>query len=625
MLFKLARKNIKGNIHNYFLYFFSLVVCVVIVYTFDSIMYIPEIKAAVQFLEQTMSQTFFVLIGFIVLFISYSNAFFTKKRKKEVGLYSLLGVRKRSIAMMLFFENMILGILTLVTGLIIGIFLSRLSTMLLLKLLGLPIETTFSVPMEAVGKTTLVFFLITLLTSLQSYVLIYRFKLIELFQADKKGDTVPKASLLLASFSVVFLFISYILMFKGVSMLSIPFVVLGSYLLFRSLSVYLLTRMQNNKKKYYQGMNMIGTSHLIYRIRGNAILLTMISLLITLAIPYIQAGFSEFRATEKDAREGAPFSYLYLVKKDESLNRKIEEIIEKDTEHAVTQRMTIPVIAVDATTQAPFNNRDDFSVRFMGLQAFNQISEQIGMEKIAEVAEGEAVAFQQYVRQPVEDFIGKTVQFQLGNKQETITIEKLEKQSIRLTTGESIVYLVVSDPFFEQMAQELPVMNYRAYSVRDDKHAQSTAQLLRQFVDEDMGLITFYEEYKELQSFTGMKVFIVSALALVLLSATGSIIYFKQITEAYDDQQRYHILRKIGVSRDEIKETIAKQTLFVFLLPLLLGVVNAGILLFSLVLTYNMNQVDNVISFIVAIGIYGGIYLVYYILTLLSYNKIVNR
>lgn len=94
-LFSLAKKNIKGNLSNYLLYFFSMVMSVVICYTFNSLLYIKEIKVAVNGMESTMSQTSFVLIGFITVFIAYSNAFFTKKRKKEVGLYSLLGVRKR--------------------------------------------------------------------------------------------------------------------------------------------------------------------------------------------------------------------------------------------------------------------------------------------------------------------------------------------------------------------------------------------------------------------------------------------------------------------------------------------------------------------------------------------------
>ena len=601
-----------------------MVVCIVIFYTFNSLIYIPEIQSSVQHLDQTMSQTSFILIGFIVVFIGYSNAFFTKKRKKEVGLYSLLGVRKKTIAGMLFFENIILGALTLILGLVLGIILSKLSTMLLLKLLGVPIEISFSIPMEAIGTTTLVFTMITLVTSVQSYLLIYRFQLIELFQAEKKGEKVPKASFISASLSIILLTGSYGLMFNGMAMLAIPFIIIGTYLLFRSLTVYLLKRAQKNKKKYYHGINIIGTSHLMYRVRGNALMLTIISLLITLAIPYIQAGFSEYAATEKDARSAAPFSYLHLSK-DEAIDQQINRIIENDKSHPIIQQLEIPIISVQGTTKAPFQDNDDLVVQLMAEQTFHQIKGTLDLADIAPLSNGQAIAFKQYMRQSAADFEGHDIRIPLSEGQQTFTLEKLEKNSITLTNGQELLYLVVDDKMFTKMAEQFPTITYKAYEVENDKTTQETSDILLKLAEEDMQMLTFHERYKNVQSFTGMKMFIVSSLALVLLAATGSIIYFKQLTEAHADQHRYAILRKIGVSKKEVQTTIAKQTLFVFVLPLLLGILNAGMILFSLVLEYDMSLSENLFSFMVAVTIYGVIYLIYYVLTITSYNRIVNK
>ena len=160
--------------------------------------------------------------------------------------------------------------------------------------------------------------IITIFTSVQSYLLIYRFQLIELFHAEKKGEKVPKASLFSAGLAFVLLTSSYWLMFNGMTMLAIPLVVFGTYLLFRSLTVYLLKRAQKNKPNYYKGINIIGTSHLLYRIKGNALMLTVIALLISVALPYLQASFSEYSITEKDAHETAPFSYIHLSKEERS-------------------------------------------------------------------------------------------------------------------------------------------------------------------------------------------------------------------------------------------------------------------------------------------------------------------
>ncbi|MGF9975277.1 FtsX-like permease family protein [Viridibacillus arvi] len=624
-LFNLAKKNIKGNVNNYLLYFFSMVVCIIIFYTFNSLLYIPEIQNAVQHLDSTMSQTSIILIGFIIVFIGYSNAFFTKKRKKEVGLYSLLGVKKKTIGRMLFIENIIIGAMTLLTGLILGIILSRLSTMLLLKLLGAPIEVSFSIPLEAILTTTLVFTIITIFTSVQSYLLIYRFQLIELFHAEKKGEKVPKASLFSAGLAFVLLTSSYWLMFNGMAMLAIPLVVIGTYLLFRSLTVYLLKRAQKKKAKYYHGINIIGTSHLLYRVRGNALMLTIIALLITGAIPYIQAGFSEYAMTEKDARNSAPFSYIYLSK-DKAIDQQINHIIANDKNHPITEQLDIPIISVKGTTTAPFQDNNDLSINLMAEQTFHQVKKILDLGDIPPISGEQAIAFKYYsIDQPATNFKGHDIDIPLTQGKQTMTLEKLEKKSVTLTGGQELLYLVVDDKMFSKMAEHFPPITYKAYEVENEKTTKETSNTLQKLSDENMQMLAYYEKYTSIQAFTGMKMFIVSSLALVLLAASGSIIYFKQISEAHADQNRYEILRKIGVSKKEVRSTIAKQTLFVFILPLLIGILNASMLLLSIVVAYDMDLIENILYFLYAVAAYGVIYLIYYVLTITSYNQIVNK
>ncbi|WP_002151056.1 FtsX-like permease family protein [Bacillus cereus] len=626
-LFSLAKKNIKGSLNNYLLYFFSLIISVVIFYTFNSLAHIPEVKNAVNAIDTDMSQTNFVIIGFVVVFIGYSNAFFTKKRKKEVGLYSLLGVRKKFIARMLFFENVIIGAITLLCGLVLGIIFSRLFTMLLLKLVGAPVDVSFSIPMEAIMTTTIIFTVITILTSLHSYFLIYRFKLIELFQADKKGEQVPKASIVSALVSLVFLISSYWLMFNEMAMLSLPLTMIGTYLLFRSLTVYLLKRAQKNKSNYYKGTNIIGTSHLLYRVKGNALMFTVTALLITGALPYLHASFFEYSTGEKDAHEIAPFSYIHLSKGETSDNQ-IKRVISKDKDHSITVQIDIPVIQVQGNTSAPFRDKDNLSVNLISENVFNKMKKVLSLEDIPKLASEQAIAFKKYfINQPVSNFTGQQVNIQLPEGNYTFKLEKLEKKSIQLTSGSEPepLYLIVDDKIFNGIAKQVSPITYKAYKVEDEKTTVETSDILMKLTGKDTQMHTFYESYKKLKAFTGMKIFVVSSLALILLAATGSVIYFKQLTEAHSDKNRYEILRKIGVSRKEIRTTIIKQTLFVFALPLLIGVINAGMLTMSVVLQYDIDIRESIISFIYAMTTYGVIYLVYYVLTITSYNRIVNK
>jgi putative ABC transport system permease protein len=623
-LFSLAKKNIKGNLNNYLLYIFSMVISVVIGYTFNSLLYTPEIKNAVNNMEGTMSQTSFVLIGFIAVFIGYSNAFFTKKRKKEVGLYSLLGVRKKTIARMLFFENVIIGAITLICGLVLGIILSRLFIMLLLKLVGAPVDVNFSIPMEAIMNTTITFTAITIFTSLQSYLLIYRFKLIELFQAEKKGEKVPKASIVSAVVSLILLVSSYWFMFNGATMLSMPLVAIGTYLLFRSLTVYLLKRAQKNKPNYYKGINIIGTSHLLYRIKGNALMLTIIALLISVALPYLQASFSEYSITEKDAHKTSPFSYIHLSK-DETSDNQIKQVIAKDKDHPITAQLDIPVIQVKGDTSAPFQDKNNLSVNLISESGFHKMNKILKLGDIPNLSGEHAIAFQQYVNQPATDFIDQKINIQLPGENYTFKLNKLEKKAIRLTSGSELLYIVIDNARFDSVAKQISPITYKAYKVADEKTTKETSEIVMTLAGNDTHMHTFYKEYKKIKALTGMKIFVVSSLALVLLVATGSIIYFKQLTEAHSDKNRYEILRKIGVNKKEVRTTIAKQTLFIFLLPLIIGILNAAMLTMSVSLQYSMDIQQDIISFIYAMTTYGVIYLVYYVLTINSYNRIVNK
>lgn len=601
-----------------------MVISVVICYTFNSLLYTPEIKNAVNNMEGTMSQTSFVLIGFVAVFIGYSNAFFTKKRKKEVGLYSLLGVRKKNIARMLFFENVIIGAITLVCGLVLGVILSRLFIMLLLKLVGAPVDVSFSIPMEAIMTTTITFTVITIFTSLQSYLLIYRFKLIELFQAEKKGEKVPKASIVSAVVSIILLVSSYWFMFNGAIMLSMPLIAIGTYFLFRSLTVYLLKRAQKNKPNYYKGINIIGTSHLLYRIKGNALMLTIIALLISVALPYLQASFSEYSITEKDAHETAPFSYIHLSK-DETSDNQIKRVISKDKEHPITAQLDIPVIQVKGNTSAPFQDKNDLSVNLISESEFHKMNKILKLGDIPNLSGEHAIAFQQYINQPATDFIDQKVNIQLPEGNFTFKLNKLEKKAIRLTSGSELLYIVIDNARFASVAKQISPIIYKAYKVTDEKTTKETSEIVMTLAENDTHMRTFYKEYKQIKALTGMKIFVVSSLALVLLVATGSVIYFKQLTEAYSDKNRYEILRKLGVNKKEVRTTIAKQTLFIFLLPLIIGILNAAMLTMSVSLQYSMDIQQDIISFVYAMTTYGVIYLVYYVLTINSYNRIVNK
>src|SRR5690606_8908627 len=334
-----------GNVKNYLLYFISMIFSVVIYYTFVSLQYSPEVKKAIESSDSILNIFIagsVVLVLFVAIFIFYSNSFFTKKRKKEVGLYSLLGLRKKTIGKMLFYENIIMGGIAVMIGIIVGTILSKLFTLIVLRLLNAPVEVSFGISLDAIVNTFIVFLMISLFTSFRAYRLIYRFKLIELFRAEKEGEKVPKISFIAALTSIILIALSYWLGYQPPTnniqvltnlLLFLFCIVLGTYLLFRFLTIYLLRLLQNKKTSYYKGTNLVGISQLIYRINGNARTLTMIALLSAVTISAISVGYSFYYTNEKQAEKEAPFSYMH-ISTSESVDKQIEDVIQSDREHS---------------------------------------------------------------------------------------------------------------------------------------------------------------------------------------------------------------------------------------------------------------------------------------------------
>ncbi|WLD94327.1 ABC transporter permease [Alkalihalobacillus sp. AL-G] len=650
-LFSIAKKNIKGNLQNYVIYFFSMLLSVVIYFTFVSLQYSKEIQKSLE-LSQTMQSTFLIasviLILFVAVFILYSNSFFMKKRKKEVGLYSLLGVRKKKIGQMLFYENLIMGAVVLVTGVFLGTLLSKLFSMMLIKLLGSEVEVGLNFSIEAIINTSIVFAVLILFTSIQGYRLIYRFQLIELFQADKEGEQAPKASVIAAGIGVVLLATSYWLALKPFPtdltneylltnlLMILAGIVIGTFLLFRSVTVFLLRTAQKNKSRYYRGLNLIGTSHLMFRIKGNSRTFTIIALLSAITLSSISIIFSQYYSNAIHANRAAPFSYTHMSA-DKAFNQKVAQIIESDEEHPITAQMDIPVIKVgldDSDGTVPdymAHIMDEFAkekpFKLVSESTFNTVAEKLERKETVELTGNKAAIIKPlYTDESFSDYEGHSIKVETPEGSRKLEfVEMIDNRVVSWSYPD--VYIVISDSVFADIENQLTPIVYKAYEVAGEKDIKITTERLTKLASEEKNQLTsFYTEYKEGLEGKGLYLFTFGFLGLVFLAATGSMIYFKQLTEANSDKDRYEILRKIGVSRKAIRFSLMKQLFVVFALPLVVGVLHSTMIvnictnLFS-----NLIGVNVILPILISMTAYVIIYLIYYVFTVNSYNKIVNR
>ncbi|MCQ6563394.1 ABC transporter permease [Paenibacillus mendelii] len=640
-LFSLAKKNVKGNVKSYLIYFISMIFSVVIYYTFVSLQYSTEIQESMQ-LSQAMSSVFtggsIVLVLFVAVFIWYSNSFFTKKRKKEVGLYSLLGLRKKTIGRMLFYENLIMGTVGLAAGVALGTLLSKLFTMIFLKLLDSAVDISFSVSVEAILNTILVFAVLILFTSVQAYRLIYRFKLIELFQAEKEGEQAPKASFAAAVIAVILLAGSYWLVFQPMTtneqmgrniLLFTGGMIIGTYMLFRSAIVRLLSASKANKSRYYRGMNVIATSQLLFRIKGNTRTLTMISLLSAVTLSSISVGYSMYYSNGNNADESAPFSYSY-ISQGEALDQQVQGILENDTEHPITAHLDIPVIMLKGDISALEYVPSGFPahespLKLISANAYNQASKALNREGNLQLSGNEAAAILPRFTSDLSlsDYEGRSISLQTPRENRKVSlVNLLEGRVLRWSYPD--VAFVVSDTAFNDLAAQIPPVIYKVYKVENQQTTKSASDQLANLAAEDMQMSSYYTVYREGLENAGLNIFILGFLGLVFLAATGSIIYFKQLTEAHADKGRYDILRKIGVSRKEIRASVAKQTFFVFVLPLAVGIMHSTMILKALS-AINLIVGSLAVPIISSMAAYIVIYLGYYVLCANSFNRIVNN
>lgn len=638
-LFNIALKNIKRNFYNYFIYLVSMISSIMIYYTFTSIQYNEQVLTIVGLdrrIDVAFKASSIVVAIFTAMFIWYSNSFFTKKRKKEVGLYSLMGIRKKQIGRMLFYENILIGVLALGAGIFMGSLLSKVFVMLLIKLMGFSVGVQFTIIPKAIINTIITFAILFFITSVHGYTIIYRFKLVELFKADKKGEKEPRGSIIFSILGIGLIAGGYALYLlpKYPSLFSIlgtlVLVVVGTYFFFSSFVIFMIKLCKKSKKRYYRGINMIRISQLLYRIKGHSRTLATIAVLsaTTLTAMGVTASFYYDFQTKIDSRY--PFSYVYLSS-GKDLDKRVEAIMSKYPKNQMINSIEFEFVQIKGKMPRVTKYKSEESnINIISESKFNEIAKAKGLDERMKLdSVEEAVIIDEFYYESLMDsYIGKTGEIYLDNKK--MQFEIVDNKSDSLLNRYMVFnILVVKDEVYSKYYNKGKIIAGKAYINDNEKNSKELTKELTELLTatdveaEEIGMqfTSYYYNYNEGLISSGLTIFIGAFLGLVFLLSTGSIIFFKQLSEANDDKGRYKILKNIGVNKKEIKASIAKQMLLVFLLPLTIGIVHSLVAVSILDKVLNVNLI---IPISVSVGAYTLIYMIYYALTVNSYTKIVN-
>lgn len=607
---------------------------------------------------------------FAALVIFYTNSFLLKQRSRELGLYSILGLEKGHIAKVLFWENCIIGLTGLVGGLLIGILFSRLMSLILFKMIGTSVKLDFMIPKTAILNTTILFLAVYLVNFFVANIRVARLKPIELLQSGKKGEKEPKANWLFALLGIASLGIGYYLSvttknpIKALNtfFIAVLLVILGTYLLFISGSVMLLKILKKNKRFYYHKSHFITVSSMAYRMKRNAVGLANICILSTAVLIILSSTICLYVGIEDVLRLQYPRNMRIVcdAHKAELNIEKMEKIIQQKVKEAGKETLQVKkgysfnylgckgeknhyMIA------GTFNEDNMQYLTMYSLEEYNQLADnknklgKLGKNEIwaydekGTLKDGQKIfladenytvhilkkeEFQKMRNQKQglyfdidESSLGETINFFLPNLKE---LYKMQKKAKELEKKGSFSYPTMQYAYAFNMSEK----NVKKMETFVDtlektlKEADISCEIRSLVINRD----GFYGIFASL-------FFIGIFIGSIFLMTTVLIIYYKQISEGYEDKERFEILQKVGMSQKEVKKVIHSQILQVFFLPILLASLHIAFAFPCVKKILEMFFMSNTGLFIgctvSSILLFTIVYAIVYKLTAKTYYKIV--
>ena len=634
MLLKLAFKNVKNNYKSYVTYFLSVTFAVMMVYLFLAIFYNPLVNDSLGSDKKFMlifNVSSVVTVFFSAFFIWYSNSFFIKVRKKEFATYMLLGMSRFEVFILIFFENIIIMLISFSFGIFVGVLLSKFFIMVLMALIKSNIKVAFTFEFKAFLFSSKAFAVIFVLISIHSAALVYKYRLIDLFNANKKKEEAPKPSIFTATLGiaalVAIIYGYYIALTKGSKATDIyvygqfmTLILVGTIFLFYCTVIFFIQIMRKNKSSYYKGTNLVYISQLLYRYKGNAGSLAVISVLSAVAITSMCFCYSFYTRVKESTQENRPLSIQYIASNNK-LNNEVDNIINSHKEVSVKSKDDLKLIKGNLNYRGMQN-----PCYIISESQYNSIvqDENYG-NKINLKSTGESYNIDvEYSSMQSSIFKNSKEDISINNYSKTFTMEgSTTKRYIAIDDFQWT--FVLSDSDYNEYLKHAnidEIVNIRGYMLSNDLKAGTLISQLNKVIPKDNQFYSYYMQYQDVFKAVGVFMFIGAFMGILFILATGSIIYFKQIVEASEDKYRYLILSKIGLDDKEIKHAVMKQLALIFGMPLLVSIGHSYV---ASALFGQMFHADLNFQYAIVLLFYTALYVAYYFLTVRSYTKLVTE
>lgn len=632
-LFKIAIKNVKKNFLSYFMYFVSIVFSVFIFFSFKSIEYNEALSLLGRRAKIGINTSSIVIVVFVFLFIYYSNSFFFNRRRQEIGTYSLIGMRKNQIGRIFLYETFLMGIFAILIGISLGFLFSKLMTMILVKLMKEIIVVKMILSIKALIQTLVIFVVIFVVIGIRNIIVISNKKIVELFKKSPEKYTNKRFIKLKGILGILLIVFSYLMSSSYFIIENIMFsvfilitIIPGTFLFFSSIMSIIIDVAKKKKSFYYKGRNLIAFSELGFKLKNNSRVLAIIAILIATSVTMLGFTISLYYDIDRNINENYKYSYTinaenYLV------NKEIDKLLYKYKEDdKIFFDKTIELINRDVnfklyykkggvyrenTVLVDFIKESDFK-KLRQYQNSNY-EELTSEEHVYYVSDSYKKMFLKSTgTQKIDRYLKEKENISLFTVQKNILEPEINSQS-------TFDLIVVKDNVFNKLKSDGESRLLRLIDIKNEKKEFDMSLRLKNIVDKNMkstypfNFTSSVENYNNLIRLSGLMLFIGIFLSVVFLLCTGSIVLFKQLSNIYDDKERYIMLKKLGANNQDIEKIISKQLKVVFLLPLIIGTIHN---LFAMSIAQKFITRSLFIPIIITLAIYYIGYFIYYFITL---------
>lgn len=676
MYFKIALNNVRKSFKDYSIYFLTLTLGVCIFYAFNSI---GDQKA---FLELGKRQAEYIkvlqgLISGISVFIScvlgglilYANNFLVKKRKKELGIYMTLGMGKNKISKILTYETALVGIISLVVGLGVGIIVSQGISAFASKLFEVSLSNyKFLLSTDAILKTVLYFGIIFILVMLFNTFVISKYKLIDMLTAAKKNEDIkiknPILTAIIFFISLGLLGVAYKLVIKvGLNptdrmfLVSIVLGILGTLLLFFSLAGFVLYVLQRNKNVYLKGLNIFVLRQMNSKINTNFLSMTVICLMLFLTISTLATGLSFKNALEKGLENTTPFdaSATYYIDEDSKIKTAEESIKELgfkfNPEDKIVSYNEYKLEKTNLESllnkNAEGKNKKEIveamtykGTNAISISSYNDIRALSG-EKSVSLANNEVLISSNLgeVENTLKNILKNNEKIEIDGKEYKIANNaligegKVIKEAFESTgMTNNFFTLIVPDNIVSNLK---PIANKININFPKNSNEEERVQkLFNEYRDgvvdsSKYGFVNGYTKariYEDNNGMTNIVLFIGIYLGVIFLISSTAVLALQQLSEASDSIDRYKSLRRIGVSQKMINKSIFTQVSIYFGLPLVVALVHSIVaikVVNGFLTMFNRPDigVSSLVTALIMVIVYGG----YFYATYTGYKSTVKN